>query len=72
VVGTVTDRVTGKVAITLNAAGIALVQSWVDNPDQNNGIIIADVSVSDGLVFESREAGTAGNRPKLTVTYDAP
>jgi len=60
------------VTITLNAAGIALVQSWVDSPSTNNGIIIDNPTVTDGLAFASREASTASNRPKLTVTYGAP
>jgi len=72
VVGTVTAPSTGQATITLNAAGIALVQSWVNSPSTNNGIIIADPLVSDGLVFESREALTASNHPKLTVTYAGP
>jgi len=72
VVGTVTALSTGQCTITLNAAGIALVQSWVDDPSTNNGLIIADPTVSDGLVFDSRETATASNRPKLTITYAAP
>ena len=75
VVGTITASSTGQVTITLNAAGIDLVQSWVDDPSPNSGngiIIIADSKVSDGLVFESHNAKTASNRPKLTVTYAAP
>ena len=72
VVGTVTAPSTGQVTITLNAAGIALVQSWVDSPSTNNGIIIDNPTVTDGLAFASREASTASNRPKLTVTYGAP
>jgi len=72
VVGTVTAPATGQVTITLNAAGIALVQAWVNSPSTNNGIIIDNPTVTDGLAFASREAATASNRPKLTVTYGAP
>ena len=72
VVGTVTAPATGPVTITLNAAGIALVQSWVDSPSTNNDIIIDNPTITDGLAFASREASTASNRPKLTVTYGAP
>src|SRR5207247_10963686 len=43
VLGTITAPATGKRTITLNAAGIALVQSWVNSPSTNNGIIIADL-----------------------------
>jgi len=47
-----------------------LVQSWVDFPDQNNGLIIDNsTTVADTMAFDSRNTLTAGNRPKLTVTY---
>jgi len=72
VLGTITAPSIGKRTITLNAAGIALVQSWVDDPSTNDGIIIADPTVSDGVVFDSRETSPASNRPKLTITYAAP
>src|SRR5207249_9785015 len=68
VVGTITAPSTGQVTITLNAAGIDLVQSWVDDPSTNNGMLIADSKASDGLFFESRNAETARTCPKLTVT----
>jgi len=60
----------GPYTITLNAAGIALVQSWVDDPSKNQGLIIDDLIATDGLAFDSSEASTASNRPKLTVTYE--
>jgi len=72
VLGTITAPAIGKRTIILNAAGIALVQSWVNSPSTNNGIIIADLIVADGVIFDSRNALTASNRPKLTVTYVAP
>ena len=72
VLGTMTAPAIGKRTITLNAAGIALVQSWVNSPSTNNGIIIDDLIVADGVIFYSRNALTASNRPKLTVTYVAP
>jgi hypothetical protein len=55
--------------VNLNAAGIAAVQSWVDNPSANRGLIIANASVTDGADFDSSEAATAGNRPRLTIQY---
>jgi hypothetical protein len=55
--------------ITLNAAGIDLVQSWVNNPAFNYGFILANQSSSNGIDFSSREDTTATKRPRLTITY---
>ena len=69
VLGTVAASSIGQYTITLNAAGIALVQSWVDDPSKNQGLIIDDLTVTDGLAFDSSEALTLSTRPKLTITY---
>ena len=69
VVGTIAAASTGPYTITLNATGIAWVQSWVDDPSKNQGLIIDDPTVTDGLAFDSSEALTVSNRPKLTITY---
>jgi hypothetical protein len=69
VVGTVTGS--GTRTVTLNAAGIALVQSWV-NGGTNAGVIVAHTSNSNGIDFASNEAGTVANRPMLTITYAPP
>jgi len=61
----------GSKTIVLNAAGIALVQAWVDGTS-NNGIIIASSSNTDGIDFASSEHGTVSYRPKLTITYGPP
>ncbi|XXX78682.1 DNRLRE domain-containing protein [Sorangium sp. So ce134] len=66
-VGSVTGSA-GSRTITLNAAGVALVQAWVDGTS-NNGIIIASSSNTDGIDFASSEHATAAQRPKLTITY---
>jgi hypothetical protein len=50
----------------------AVVQSWVDNAANNQGIIIADTDNTDGFDFTSRESTTSSLRPKLTVAYTAP
>jgi hypothetical protein len=56
--------------ITLNAAGVAVVQSWVSTPSTNFGFIIADSGNTDGLDFISSESVTSPTiRPLLTVTY---
>lgn len=70
VVGTITGS-TGYKTITLNSAGISLVQSWVDG-GTNAGIIIASSSNTDGINLASSEHGTLAYRPKLTITYAPP
>ena len=71
VLGSVIFTTAGFVTVELNAAGIALVQSWITAPAANNGIVIQDYSTNDfaGAFIYSSEAFTAANRPILTVTY---
>ena len=67
VLGTVAASSTGKRTVDLNADGVALIQSWVDSPSKNQGFMLYDSGVADGLAFDSREASTVSNRPKLTI-----
>jgi hypothetical protein len=57
----------GLFVFALNADGIALVQSWIDDPAGNHGLILLDYGNTDGLDFESREAVSIENRPKLSI-----
>lgn len=66
--GSFTPLTTGVYTITLNAAGVALVQSWV-NGSANNGLMIVDSSSSNGIDIRSSERATISSRPKLTITY---
>ncbi len=60
----------GTYTIALNDAGLEAVQSWIDDPSTNFGLILQDYSGSSGgFTFNSSEASTASLRPKLTVTY---
>lgn len=70
VLGSITASGTGAYTINLNSSGIALVQSWVNNPSANYGFIITDGANSNGVDFSSSEAATVSQRPKLTVTYN--
>lgn len=56
--------------VSLDANGVALVQSWVNNPSSNNGFLMMDYSASDGLDFNSSETSTISRRPKLTIKYN--
>ena len=70
--GAITASVTGPFTVILNAAGVAWIQNWVDNPSANNGFIAANSATTDGLDFRSSEYATATQRPKLSVTYSSP
>jgi acid phosphatase type 7 len=69
VLGSVTGSASGALTITLSAAGIAKVQSWVNTPAGNFGLVLLDFSPSNGLDVSSSEASSVSQRPKLTVTY---
>lgn len=69
VLGTFTSSTTGVKTITLNAAGVAQVQAWVNNPVINHGFVILDYAVTDGIDASSSEASTIANRPMITITY---
>jgi len=72
VLGELSIGTTGIYSFSLNSDGVAAVQSWIDNAAANQGIILANSTSGDGVDFDSREVGTATNRPKLTLTYTAP
>ena len=59
----------GQYSINLNRA---VVQAWVDSPTTNNGFIIADAGGTVPVIFDSAEATTAANRPKLTIQFNWP
>ncbi len=69
-VGTITGA-TGSRTVTLNSAGISMVQRWV-NGGTNAGVILASASSTDGLDIASSENGTVSYRPALAVTYLPP
>jgi hypothetical protein len=66
--GSFAPLITGVYTINLNAAGIALVQSWV-NGSANNGLMIVDRNNTNGIDIRSSERATISSRPKLTITY---
>ena len=62
----------GLATVTLNRDGIALVQHWLDDPASNNGILIANTSVDDGLDFHCNEASDPASRPSLSISFRQP
>lgn len=73
VLGTITATSTGVCNVVLNAAGVAVVQGWINNPATNFGFVIQDYANTnkDDLVFSSKEAAPA-NRPQLQLVYAPP
>ncbi len=68
--GTFDPTSTGEASITLNAAGITALQTWVDNPSLNYGFILRSTS---GEIFVSSNLDAAPPvRPSLSVTYAYP
>ena len=59
----------GLATFELNEAGVAVVQSWINNPDSNHGFVIQDYDATDGLAFCSSDHSTVAYRPKLSVSY---
>ena len=70
--GTLTGTTTGAHTVTFNAAGLALLQKWVNTPSVNKGLVISDSANWDGCDLSSSEASTASLRPQLTVTFSLP
>jgi hypothetical protein len=61
----------GPRTYALNADSVAIVQSWIQNPDANFGLIIQNYSASNPLTFASREADISQMRPMLAITFSA-
>ncbi|WP_157778265.1 DNRLRE domain-containing protein [Massilia violaceinigra] len=67
-IGSFVPSVNGLHTITLNAAGITVVQGWLNGTLTNNGLSIRSTS-SDGVDLRSSEYGTVSQRPTLSITY---
>ncbi len=73
VLGTIEASSTGEVVITLNDAGLAVLQQWIEAPSTNTGFVLMNYDgASDGIDFYSREYEDAELRPRLDVTYSPP
>lgn len=59
---------TGPHTVSLNAAGIALVQAWIDGLIPNYGFIIRAIDTDDGIKIRTSEYRRADKRPELIVT----
>ncbi len=72
VLGSLSAAQTGVTTIELKPEGVALVQTWLDSPARNQGLILANSSQSDGLAFASSEAAADASHPRLTIWYTPP
>ncbi len=66
-IGSVSGAV-GSTTVTLNAAGRAAVQSWIEG-SESGGIIVASTTNTNGIDFATSEDTTAAYRPVLEVDY---
>jgi hypothetical protein len=71
VLGTVTAPLLGTTTIDLNATGIAVIQSWINDPKQNHGLAFQDFTDArtDDLEISSKENADPQLRPKLSIKY---
>lgn len=69
VLGTIVPTNVGTYSFHLNSSGVAVVQSWINNPFANYGVFISHSGNTNGMDIRSSEFSIANNRPKLTVTY---
>ncbi len=68
--GVVIGIARGPDGAVLNAQAVPVAQRWVSTPASNFGVLISDPSQRNGLHFHSGEAGTVGQRPRLTITTE--
>ena len=60
----------GTARVGLGADGLALVESWINSPSTNNGLVFRDYrSSQNGLDFSSRDVLDPLLRPRLEITY---
>ncbi len=57
----------GPFTLTFNAAGVALVQKWVDQPGANFGVQLENYGYEDASTYNGCEAPTVASRPALRV-----
>ena len=63
-----TPSAVGTQNMVLNAAGRALVQSWIFQPGANKGLVIGHETHGDGFSFASTEHFPTNRRPMLIYT----
>ncbi len=72
VLGTLTNPGLGTATINLNSDAIALLKNWLNGPTTNFGLILRAATGSGQITFDSSEAATIANRPKLSIGVSIP
>ena len=67
-----TGNSTGTFDFELNADGRAFVDSWINEPETNFGVIIYNPDVTDGIEMRTSEYVTVDARPMLTLDVVPP
>ncbi|WP_127579489.1 Ig-like domain-containing protein [Paenibacillus koleovorans] len=76
--GSGTDYISGKLFEVDFQSGIpsttvtldpAVVQSWIDNPSTNWGVVLSSPVAGRSIQIRSSDYATAGDRPLLTINY---
>jgi len=67
--GELSAKERGDTQFVFDAAGLALVQGWLDEPSTHRGIVIASDTSRDGIGIASREHPKAAYRPKLFLQF---
>lgn len=65
--GVFVPRANGALTIPLNAAGVAVVQGWINDPASNHGLKLYNPRPFNGATIMSSDWGTVAERPKLVV-----
>jgi hypothetical protein len=68
ILGSLVPSAIGSYTITLNSAGLALLQGWIDGA-ANNGLMIIDTGSNNGVDFRAAEYASVGERPRLSISY---
>jgi hypothetical protein len=69
VLGSLVGTTLGATPVALNAAGVAVVQGWIDGTLPNHGFIIADYANKDAVEFYDSEASNPSRRPTLSLDF---
>jgi hypothetical protein len=68
--GSVTVSSTGAKTIPIQAAGVTVIQNWVNTSVANNGFILRhSLETADNNRYSSSDCGTAAQVPKIIVDY---
>ncbi|MCH8045152.1 MAG: tandem-95 repeat protein, partial [Planctomycetes bacterium] len=69
ILATLSGTTLGPLTVSLTAEGVDVVRRWIDDPSSNHGFLLSNADNSNSVRFDSREATTAANRPKLSIDF---